>query len=118
MDLTDKDLFNAKDFLFRRMPWDLSHPRFINFQREYIQDKVEAEPGFSSFLRVVALYYLENGESKLLRRCLTALAIVGVIEDIPSIERFKLHRNAEISKDAKTCIFEIKKRESRVRSNR
>jgi hypothetical protein len=98
----------ATDFLHRRMAWDLSRPRFMDFQRERIQSITAADPTFPAGLRQAALDALGNGHSGTIRRGLIALAFVGTSADIPMIEPFTAHEDSDVTKDAQTCLFEIR----------
>jgi hypothetical protein len=41
-------------FLTRRMPWDLSRPRFMDYLKESLDDKTDADPSFPAQLRSAA----------------------------------------------------------------
>ena len=60
-------------------------------------------------LREVALEALRSDEPRVIRRSLTALAFVGTTADVQVIERFKTHSDSGVSKDAGTCLYQIKK---------
>jgi hypothetical protein len=98
----------ATDFLLRRMAWDLSWPRFMDFQRKHIQDITTADPTFPAGLRQAALDALVSGNSEIIRRGLIALAFVGTSTDISVIEPLITHEDSDIIKDARTCLFEIR----------
>jgi hypothetical protein len=99
----------ARDFLLKGLPWDLSRPHFIDYLREQIADKVQADSMFGTKLRQVALEALRSGQSSIVRRALTALAFVGTHADLGTVEALKTHRDAAVSKDAATCLYEIKR---------
>ena len=99
----------ARDFLLKGLPWDLSRPRFIDFQREQIADKLQADSMFATKLRQVALEALKSDEPSIIRRALTALAFVGTNADLGTVQALKGHGDAAVSKDAATCLFEIKR---------
>jgi hypothetical protein len=105
--LSDAGLDDARDFLVRRLPWDLTRPRFIDFQREHIEEITLGDPLFPSHLRHVSLDALGSDDSALLRRTLTCLAIVGQPVDVAAIESLLAHSDPAVAKDAKTAIFEI-----------
>jgi hypothetical protein len=107
--MSKNDLSLAEDFLLRRMPWDLSRPRFMDFQSKQIQEITQADPEFLANLRQIAIEALANDKPEIVRRGLIALAFVGTEADIPQIEKLKTHADAIVSKDAATCIFEIRK---------
>ena len=107
MALTDAGLADARDFLVRRLPWDLTRPRFIDFQREHIEDITLGDPAFPAHLRRAALETLGENDPGMLRRALTCLAIVGADEDVPAVQPLLEHPDADVRKDAKTAIFEI-----------
>jgi len=98
-----------RDFLLKGLPWDLSRPHFIDNQREQIADKAQADSMFATKLRQVALEALKSHESSIVRRALTALAFVGTVADLGTVEGLKAHGDAAVSKDAATCLYEIKR---------
>jgi hypothetical protein len=99
----------AKDFLLKGLPWDLSRPHFIDNQREQIADKVRADSMFATKLRQVALEAVKSDAPSIVRRALTALAFVGTDTDLGTVEGLKAHGDAAVSKDAATCLYEIKR---------
>lgn len=101
------DLIVARDFLLKGMPWDLSHPRFMDRQREQIRQKAQANPTFPGQLRQVAIEALESDQPEVIRRGLIALAFVGTSVDLPMIQPLASHNDSGVSKDAQTCLFEI-----------
>jgi hypothetical protein len=107
MTLSDASLADARDFLVRRLPWDLTRPRFIDFQRKQIEDITLGDMLFPAHLRQVSLQALLDDDSVLLRRALTCLAIVGEPSDVPLAQSLLEHTDPDVRKDAKTAIFEI-----------
>src|SRR4051794_8188285 len=101
------DLIVAKDFLLKDMPWDLSRPRFMDFQLDQIRQKTQTNPMFPAQLRQVATEALESDEPEVIRRGLIALAFVGTSADLPTIEALACHSDSGVAKDARTCLFEI-----------
>ena len=99
----------ARDFLLKGLPWDLSRPRFIDFQREQIADKVQVDSMFAPKLRQVALEALKSDQPSVIRRALTALSFVGTDADLGIVENLKRHGDTGVSKDAATCLYEIKR---------
>ncbi len=99
----------ARDFLLKGMPWNLSRPHFIDYQREQIANKVQADSMFATKLRQVALEALKSDEPSIVRRALTALAFVGTDADLGTVAGLKAHGDSAISKDAATCLYEIKR---------
>jgi hypothetical protein len=89
----------ARDFLLKGMPWDLSRPHFIDFQRLQIAEKVQADPMFATKLREVALEALESDQPSPIRQGLTALAFVGTIADLPVLERLAKHPEPSVTKE-------------------
>ena len=108
--MSDDDLIVVRDFLLKRMPWDLSRPRFMDFQRQQISEKMGADPMFASRLRRVALEALQRDNPEVICRGLIALAFVGVRDDLPMVEAFGTYRHPKISKFAKTSLSEISRR--------
>jgi len=100
---------DAREYILRKLPWDLSRPRFMDFLRGTIEDIALADTGFTSRLRAAAIQLLEEEEeADILQRGLTALAFVGNRSDIPLVERFCDHPESSLAKFARTCLFELK----------
>ena len=85
----------------------MTRPRFIDFQREHIEEITLGDSLFPSHLRQVSLDTLGTDDSALLRRALTCLAIVGAPLDVAALEPLLAHSDHAVAKDAKTAIFEI-----------
>ena len=98
------------DFLLRKMPWDLSRPRFMDAQRDQIEDYTEADASFPEQLRQAALDTLTRESSEEVRRALTALTFVGQPTDQPRLEVLTRHDDSDVCRDARTALFEIKLR--------
>jgi hypothetical protein len=105
--MSSDDLIVARDFLFKGMPWDLSRPRFMDFQREHLRQKTETDPLFREKLRQVAIEALGHYQPEVIQRGLIALTFVGTSVDLPMIEALLSHNHSGVSKDAQTCLFEI-----------
>src|SRR5262245_50058522 len=108
--MSDEGLIVVRDFLLKGMPWDLSRPRFMEFQRQQITAKTDVDAMFPSRLRHVALEALQRDDPEAICRGLIALAFVGIREDLPMVEAFAPDRDPKIAKFAQTCLFEIAKR--------
>ena len=104
-----ESLVVARDFLLKGLAWDLSRPHFIEYQREQIADKVQADSMFATKLRQVALESLKSDEPSVVRRALTALAFVGTHADLGTVKGLKTHGDAAVSKDAATCLYEFER---------
>jgi len=105
-----------KDYLHKRMPWDLSRPRFMEYMKKTLDEMEAAQPGFFSRLRIVAVEALKSQADESLKHALTALAFVGQDQDTESVEVLLSHPNQATVAFAKTCLFEIKKRSRRDHS--
>src|SRR2546430_9772882 len=100
-------LDEAKFYMLHRMPWGLSRPRFMDSQRKHIEQVALARPEFPGYLRQAALTALDADDTELIRRGLTALAFVVTPDDLSRVKQFLVHKDTDIAKDAKTCVFEI-----------
>ena len=81
-----------------------------HFSRESIEEAARSRAGFADALRIFALESLDGPDPIPVRRGLSALAIVGHTEDLLRIEELLADRNQSISAEARTTIFEIKRR--------
>jgi hypothetical protein len=81
----------------------------MDYLKESLDDKTDADPSFPAQLRSAALKALETDDSDLLRRGLTALAFVGRIEDATVVDALTQHADADVAKDARTSLFEIRR---------
>ena len=107
---SEAGLDDAKFYMLHRMPWGLSRPRFMDFQRKHIEQLATARPEFPRYLRQAALDALQSEDAGTVRRGLTALAFVGDLADLPKIRKLYEAKDADIPKDVQTCIFEIELR--------
>jgi hypothetical protein len=105
--MSSDDLIVARDFLLKSMPWDLSHPRFMDLQREHLRQKTEADPLFREKLRQVAIEALGHCQPEVIQRGLIALTFVGTCGDLTVIEALLSHNHSGVAKDARTCLFEV-----------
>jgi hypothetical protein len=100
-------------FLTRFPPTYLSAPRFIAMFRRRVDEAVEARPGFNDRLRQASLYVLDGDDWKLVRQALQCLAITGKRDELPTINALANHPDSDVARDARTCAFEIAKRDCR-----
>ena len=103
-----KDLL--KDFPLRWISYRLNKPRFMDRQREIIEGLTLADKRFPDELRLAALGALQNHDLEVVRCGLSALAFVGVADDIPALQRLAMHEDPIVVQDTHTCLFEIKRR--------
>ena len=93
---------------------DFSRPRFIDFYRDMVHDRENADPDFPVRLRKSALEAVASVDSVWLRKALHALAIVGETSDFEIIQRLTEHTDENVARDAKTCLFEFRRRQGRA----
>ena len=108
--MSQREITFVTDFLLRKMPWNLSRPRFMDAQRRQIEDYTEADASFPGQLRQAALDTLASESSEEVRRALTALTFVGESADLPRLEVLTRHTDSDVCRDARTALFEIKLR--------
>jgi hypothetical protein len=92
------------------MPLYLSTPFLIHWSKRHLEEITAGNPGFPRQLRKAALKAIETDEPFLLRRALIALAFVGLKSDAAQVEYLTRHPNADVAKDARTCLFELNRR--------
>lgn len=92
-------------------PW-LRESHFVkNVNINMIESENEIYPGFAEKLRKLSLELLNEKDNIInLRKALSVLSVVGIVEDIPLIESLCELENKDLSIDVKTCLFEIKHR--------
>jgi hypothetical protein len=110
MHTDEAGLDDAKFYMLHRMPWGLSRPRFMDYQRKHIEEMALARPKFPNYLRQAALSALDADDVEIIRRALAALAFVGTPADLPKVTNLVENTNTDLSKDAGTCVFEIELR--------
>ncbi len=98
-------------FMKRASSASFSRPRFIDFYRNMVHEKAVADPDFPVRLRKSALEAVASDDSVWLRKALHALAIVGQASDFEIIQRLTEHRDENVARDAKTCLFEYRRRQ-------
>ncbi len=75
-----------------------------------ILERSEVDPSFASRARQIAEIALSSDDLDLKRRAIQVLAVVGDREHIKNIEPYASHPAATLSKDAKACLFELKRK--------
>ena len=81
-----------------------------HLSRGWIEEKAHSRPEFTDSLRLVALESLDRLDANRVRRALSALAIVGHVEDLARIEELLSEKDNPVSADARATISEIKRR--------
>jgi len=94
-------------FVERFPPHYLQAPRFISTFRTWIHEAALAQEGFEDRLRSAALYAMATDDPATIRRGLQCLASVGKLTDLPRLDALSRHQDEDVSRDAKTCAFEI-----------
>lgn len=77
--------------------------------REIVAEKTENDISFPSRARAIAQRAITAEDLDMIRRGIQILAVVGTKEDIKLIEPLISHQASAISKDAKACLFVLKK---------
>lgn len=96
-------------FLTKYPPRELKFPRYMDMFRRQVEQASEGRPGFEERLRQAALYAIEQEHDvTLVRQGLQCLAHVGLLPDIPAIERLEEHPDSQVARESKTCVFEIR----------
>ena len=90
--------------------YTLDAARFLDFNREWIEEKEAAYPGVSAGLRRIALEVLTSENPAWIRKALSALAVVAHQEDTTAIAHLRGHVDAQVQKDVGTCLYEIRRR--------
>lgn len=107
------DKSTSEWLFFKRHPAWLGNSFLRKIHHDFIIEENNAYPGFSEKLRLLAVGVLrEKGNEDELQKALSILSVVGKVEDIPLIEDLFELENEELSKDVRTCVYEIKKNQS------
>lgn len=75
--------------------------------RKTIAERSAADPSFPVDARSAALGLLAEKESDYVRRAIQVLSVIATSEDIDVLRAFLRHRNPEVRKDARACLFEL-----------
>lgn len=104
------DKTSSEWLYFRRhSSWLRKGSHIKNLLRNKIITEDNAYPGFSEKLRMLALTILSKKEDiHNLGVALSILSVVGTEDEIPLIESILELKNEELSKDVKTCVYEIR----------
>jgi hypothetical protein len=79
--------------------------------REKVQSFIESEIEGSAQLRAASLKELGSEDPRRVERAIFYLMLVGLAADIPVVEALRNHPEETIRKGAKTCRFELAKRQ-------
>jgi hypothetical protein len=82
----------------------------LQLLREFLADQIGADSEFEGKLRAAALGALETDNAEYIRRAIQVLSVVGLAEDQSRISLFLDHPDADVCKDAQSCMFEMKMR--------
>ena len=94
-------------FVERFPPKYLQAPQFISMFRTWIHEAALAREGFEDRLRRAALFAMATDDPDTIRRGLQCLASVGKLEDLALLDALSKHSDDNVSRDSKTCAFEI-----------
>jgi hypothetical protein len=100
----------ALHFLTRYQPKFLKTPLLMKLFRESIQELEENYQGFGESLRQASLSAIASDDPDLIRRGLQCLVWVGQPVDLSLLTPLLNRREPFVVRDAKTCIFEVKRR--------
>ena len=81
--------------------------------RKYVQDLIESQKNGTAELRDVSLNELCSDDARRVERALAYLMVVGRGADIPAIASTGSHPDEIVKKAAKTCRFELSKRQEK-----
>lgn len=82
----------------------------LQLLRDSIADQIGADSEFEAKLRVAALESLETDSVEYIRRAIQVLSVIGLADDQPRISRFLQHPDEGVSKEAPSCLFEMRMR--------
>ena len=99
----------ASWFLKRRKLCPMDSRLWIQCNAEWISDEEKRMQGFSQNLREAALASLDDGDEETVRTALSALTVVGRLDDVPRLREITV-LGGSIAKDCGTAIYEIEHR--------
>ena len=82
--------------------------RELDLLRQLVAERAAVDPSFSLAARKAALELLAGAEVDYIRRAIQVLSVVAAAEDVDVIRKFLRHRNADVRKDARACLFELR----------
>ncbi len=98
---------HGSSFEWGQVPRTPKYHRHLDLLRDIVTERTAADPSFPVIARSVALELLTEDESDYVRRGIQVLSVVATDEDVDTLRRFLRHRNPEIRKDARACLFEL-----------
>jgi len=81
--------------------------RDLDLLRRVVAERAAADPSFPIVARSAALELLGEEDADYVRRAIQVLSVIGEAEDVDALRRFLRHRNADVRKDARACLFEL-----------
>jgi len=95
---------------FKHTALRVGHPNWLKLNARWVRDVADARPGFTAELREVALEALRASDRELVHRALAALAVVGTVTDLPTVDPFASSDDTYVAGAARTAAFEIQHR--------
>ncbi len=100
----------VSDFMYRHGTW-LRRGRFgITLYQKWVAERSQADEGFPERLRARAIEALAEDDVEALRCGIVALAVVGRPGDAGCISPLVGHTDPAIARDARTCLFDLRKK--------
>lgn len=91
-----------------------SEPAHVKLRQEclrgFVQRVAQTQIQGWEIIQRAAVAQLEHSNPKMIDRALSILYIVGEKENIPRVQQFLEHPHEQVRKAARTCLFELQKR--------
>ncbi len=81
--------------------------RELDLLRQIVSERTSADPSFPSVARSAALELLTEENAGYVRRAIQVLSVLAVADDVDVLRKFLRHRDADVRKDARACLFEL-----------
>ena len=102
--------------LLARLPWTCAEPEHVQSRqgslRKMIENAIAERDEGAQDLRHAALEELGNEDSRVIVNALSCLFVVGSKEDIGIVESLKDHTSETVGKAARSCLFELRRRDA------
>lgn len=98
---------HGPSFEWGQTPQTPKDVRQLDILRRIVAERTAADVSFPSIARSAALEMLAEQDPEYVRRAIQVLSVVATDGDMDALRGFLRHRNADVRKDARACLFEL-----------
>ena len=112
---SEREVPTEIDRFVARLPYSCSEPEFVHSRqsavREWVTEVAGAYENGWDLVRSAARAKLGDDDASMVERALTCLFVTGTSADVAAVELLAAHPDEAVQKAARTCLFEIRRRQ-------